>query len=140
MLAAAVAALRDEGLAVVAMAPLIASRPLGPSRRSYANGAAIVDCALEPAALLALLKRIEVRFGQRRGQRWRARVLDLDIVLWSGGAFGDALLMIPHPAFRQRNFVLTPARTIAARWRDPIGGLTLQQLHARLTRPRPRPR
>lgn len=140
MLAAAVAALREEGLGVVAKARPIASRPLGPSRRRYANGAVIVDCALEPLALLALLQRIESDFGKRWGQRWGARVLDLDIVLWSGGPFGDGGLVIPHPAFRQRDFVLGPARAIAPGWRDPISGLTPRHLHARLTRPRPRPR
>ncbi len=132
--------LRGEGLEIVAVAPLIASRPVGPSRRRYANGAILIDCALEPQALLAMLKRIETHFGQRRGQRWGARVLDLDIVLWSGGAYGDDMLVIPHPAFRQRDFVLTPGLAIAPHWRDPISGLTLQHLHARLTRPHPRPR
>ena len=52
-----------------------------------------------PDALLALLKRIERDFGRRPGgQRWGARVLDLDIVLWCGGACAPAPgLTIPHP-------------------------------------------
>ena len=116
-------------------APIIASDPIGPSIRRYANSAAIVATRLAPSELLALLKRVEREFGRRAGgQRWRARVLDLDVVLWSGGPYVDRSLTIPHPLFRERDFVLGPASTIAPHWRDPVTGLTLRQLHARLTR------
>jgi 7,8-dihydro-6-hydroxymethylpterin-pyrophosphokinase len=42
-------------LAVEAVSPTIASAPLGPSRRRYANAAAIVAGDLMPPALLLLL-------------------------------------------------------------------------------------
>jgi len=67
-------------------------------------------------------------------------VLDLDIVLWNGGAYAADDLVIPHPAFRIRAFVLVPAARIAGDWRDPLTGLTIRQLAARLTKPRPAPR
>lgn len=141
MLAAALARLAREGLEVVAASPAVASDPVGPSIRRYANAAAIVETALEPPALLALLKRVERDFGRRAGgRRWRARVLDLDVVLWSGGAHSSPGLTIPHPLFRRRRFVLIPAATIAPAWRDPLSGLTLRQLRARLTGPRPLPK
>jgi 2-amino-4-hydroxy-6-hydroxymethyldihydropteridine diphosphokinase len=94
-----------------------------------------VKSDLEPPELLARLKRIEARFGRRPGgQRWRARVLDLDIVLWSGGAFVGNGLIIPHIAFRDRAFVLRPALAISPDWRDPVTGLTMRHLHHRLRR------
>jgi 2-amino-4-hydroxy-6-hydroxymethyldihydropteridine diphosphokinase len=64
-------------------------------------------------------------------------VLDLDVILWSEGAFAAPGLTIPHPLFRQRDFVLRPASAIAGAWRDPLTGLTVRQLRARLTHPRP---
>lgn len=141
VLPAALAALAREGLQVEAVSPIVASAPLGPSRRRYANGAAIVSVTLSPLELLAMLQRIECGFGRRRrGRRWGARPLDLDIVLWSGGIWQSAALTVPHPAFRDRSFVLDPAVRIAGWWRDPVSGRTLAQLHARLTRPRPVPR
>lgn len=141
VLRAALAELAERGLTVGAAAPLVTSRPLGPSRRSYANGAVLVATPLGPTALLALLQAIETAFGRRRsGQRWAARVLDLDIVLWSGGLWSDPALTVPHPQFRRRTFVLGPARAIAPGWRDPVTGLTLRHLHARLTAPRPLPK
>lgn len=120
------------GVEVAAVSPIIRSRPLGPSQREYANAAAVVVCALTPAALLGLLQGVENLMGRtRQGQRWRARVLDLDIVLWSGGNFATEDLAIPHPEFRNRDFVLGPASRIAPDWRDPVTGLTLRQLAAR---------
>ncbi|HTM96693.1 MAG TPA: 2-amino-4-hydroxy-6-hydroxymethyldihydropteridine diphosphokinase [Croceibacterium sp.] len=140
VLRAALAELQHEGLAVIDTAPAIATAPLGPSRRRYANSAALVETTLEPNALLALLKRIERRFGRRAGgKRWRARVLDLDVILWSGGMWGAPGLVVPHVSFRERGFVLHPATALAPDWRDPVGGLTLRQLRARLTRPRALP-
>ena len=141
VLRAALAALGDDKrIRLKAASPIMASVPLGPSRRRYANAVAVVKSALDPPDLLERLQRIEHRFGRhRRGQRWGARVLDLDIVLWSGGCWHDGDLTIPHPRFRQRTFVLAPAKAIAPGWRDPITRLTLRQLAARLTRPRPLP-
>ena len=139
VLAAAMLELDREGVKLVASAPVLRSAPLGPSRRRYANCAALVKSKLDPPALLVRLKSIEAQFGRRRsGQRWTARVLDLDIVLWSGGAWSSPGLIVPHPLFRARSFVLTPARAIAGDWRDPITGLSLRQLQARLMRPSPR--
>ncbi|WAC24718.1 2-amino-4-hydroxy-6-hydroxymethyldihydropteridine diphosphokinase [Blastomonas sp. SL216] len=136
VLAAALLALAADGQDVLAVAPVIETPPIGPSLRRYANGAAIIASPLRPDALLALLKRLEARFGRRRGQRWSARTLDLDIILWSGGSWHSPspLLIVPHPAYRTRDFVLRPALAIAPHWRDPLTGLTIAQLHHRATR------
>ena len=132
---AALIALDLCALPVIAAAPIIASAPLGPSRRRYANGAALIETALSPLALLDRLQAMESTFGRnRRGQRWRARTLDLDIILWSGGAHRSKRLTIPHPAYASRAFVLTPARKIAPDWRDPKSCLCVKHAHARLTR------
>jgi 2-amino-4-hydroxy-6-hydroxymethyldihydropteridine diphosphokinase len=141
VLGAALTALNQAGLRVLDSAPLLSTAPLGPSRRRYANGAALVEAAAGPEEVLDRLKAIEADFGRRaRGQRWSARVLDLDLVLWSGGCWAGPGLTVPHPEFRHRGFVLGPASAIAADWRDPVTGLTLAHLAARLTRSRPLPR
>lgn len=141
VLAAALAGLDDAGLKVKASSPIFRTPALGPSRRRYANAAALVKSKHDPAEVLERLKAIERRFGRRQGgRRWGARVLDLDIVLWSGGAWASPGLTVPHPAFRDRAFVLRPAVAIIPDWRDPLTGFTIRQLLARLTRPRPAPR
>jgi 2-amino-4-hydroxy-6-hydroxymethyldihydropteridine diphosphokinase len=116
----------------------IRSRPIGPSLRTFANAVAIVETRLDPGELLARLKRIEHKLGRReRGQRWQARVIDLDIILWSGGIWAMPDLTVPHIEFRKRAFVLGPLADIAGGWRDPISGLSVRQLKARLDRKRP---
>lgn len=140
VLHASLAALEQHGVAVEAVSPTLATLPLGPSLRRYANAAAIVHTELDPTELLVLLKAVERNFGRRpRGQRWSSRVLDLDILLWDGGAWSAPGLTVPHISFRERRFVLAPARTIAPSWRDPFTGLSVHTLYARLTRPRPLP-
>jgi 2-amino-4-hydroxy-6-hydroxymethyldihydropteridine diphosphokinase len=123
---------------LVAESPIIDSAPVGPSQRRYANAVAIIETRLAPSVLLAALKAIEHDLGRRRGQRWAARVLDLDILLWSGGLWASPGLSVPHPALSQRRFVLGPLTQIAPRWRDPLTGLCMSHLKARLDRPRPR--
>lgn len=123
---------------VVAQSSIMTSDPVGPSIRRYANAVVLIDSAEEPPVLLRRLKAIERAFGRRRGQRWSARVIDLDIVLWSGGAWWSRDLTIPHAAFREREFVLNPLLRVAPEWRDPIGGLTVRQLRARSRRAQPR--
>ncbi len=140
VLQAALQELDGPDTTVTAAAPIHSSAPLGPSKRRYANSAALMASGLAPPAVLALLKRIEQQFGRRRGQRWAARVLDLDIVLWNGGCWRSPNLTLPHAAFRHRRFVLAPAVHLAPNWRDPVTGLTLRHLHARLTRRPPLPR
>ncbi len=129
---------------VAARSNVVQTAPLGPARRRFANAAIVLETELAPPSLLAALKRMEREFGRRSAQRWGDRVLDLDIVLWSGGMWRSGeradRLAIPHAAYRIRTFVLGPAAAIAPDWRDPINGLTIAQAHARLTRPRPLPR
>lgn len=132
-----VRAARESIGALRLVSPVIASAPLGPSSRRFANAVALVDSDEQPPAMLTRLKAIERAFGRRRGRRWGARVIDLDLIGWSGGAWESPGLTIPHPRFRERAFVLAPLVAIAPTWRDPSTGLTARQLHARLTAARP---
>ncbi len=123
---------------LIARSPVIRTTPVGPSLRRYANATAIVETPLPPPDMLCRLKRIERDFGRRRGQRWGARPIDLDILLWSGGAWADERLVIPHRLMRERGFVLRPLACIASAWRDPLSGLAIRHLLARLQKPCPR--
>lgn len=123
-------------LKILAVSAVCETPPMGPSRRRYANAAIVAETVLDPPALLSRLKAIERAFGRRSGRRWGDRVIDLDIILWSGGLWASKTLAIPHRSFRDRAFVLDPANQIAAAWRDPLSGLTLRHLKSRLDRRR----
>ena len=76
----------------------------------YINAVALLDSSLEPMALLLELQAIEHAYYRRRDQeeRWAPRTLDLDIILFGDRSFNDSHLVIPHPEFAQRLFVLEP--------------------------------
>jgi 2-amino-4-hydroxy-6-hydroxymethyldihydropteridine diphosphokinase len=114
-----------------------ATPAMGPAGRAFANAALLLSTGLAPEDLLAALKRIEREFGRRRGRRWGPRVLDLDIILWSEGAWSGAGPIIPHPEFRTRGFVLDPLGEIVPGWRDPVTGSSVRQLRHRLARGAP---
>lgn len=138
VVAAALECLRKFDLVVRAVAPVIETSPIGPSARRFCNSVAVVEAPQGPQAILRIAKSIERAFGRRSGgELWRARVIDIDLVLWSGGIWVSEELAIPHPRFRERSFVLGPARHVVPAWRDPITGLTVEQLFARLTKARP---
>jgi len=137
---AAFDALEMQDINVFATSSIIHSRPIGPSQRQYANAAATIISALSPPELLARLQSLEAHFGHRKaGQKWRARVLDLDIILWSGGIWSSSYpaLDIPHPQMQKRRFVLEPSAQIAAKWRDPLGNMQIKQLLHRMNRAKP---
>jgi 2-amino-4-hydroxy-6-hydroxymethyldihydropteridine diphosphokinase len=137
-LRAALAALADAGLAVDKISPIVATPAMGPAGRGFANAAAIISTPLPPPALLRLLKRVERAFGRRPGRRWGARALDLDILLWSGGAWpprparaAAGRLQVPHAGLPARRFVLDPLVRIAPDWTLPGTQRSIRQLHAR---------
>lgn len=124
---------------VYAVSPILITAPVGPSIRAFANAAALIESPLAPPAMLARLKAVERAFGRRRGQRWGARVIDLDIILWSGGKWRSRGLTVPHPAYASRAFVLHPLAAIAGDWRDPWDGRRIRHLRHGVDRRRPRP-
>lgn len=109
----------------------------GGAGRDFANAVALVESDLEPPAMLRHLKTMERDFGRRVGRRWGPRVLDLDIVLWSGAPFHSRKLTIPHPRIEERSFVLQPLAAIAPGWRVR-GHITAGHLAQRLARGRSR--
>ena len=134
VVAAAIARL-DEEFGLFDASPVILSKAVGPAGREFANAAALIESRLDPAEMLEQLKAIEREFGRRPGKRWGPRVLDLDIVLWSGGEFDSRRLTIPHKQLEKREFVLEPLAAVAPGWRS--GGLSVRHLSERLSRKRP---
>jgi 2-amino-4-hydroxy-6-hydroxymethyldihydropteridine diphosphokinase len=138
-LAAALQALRENGVRVVRRSPWYRSAPVPESAQPwYVNGVALVRTSLPPADLLALLHGIEARFGRQRGELNAARPLDLDLLDYEGrlSAAGETPVL-PHPRLHQRAFVLRPLRDVAPDWRHPRLGGTVGELIAALDDPSP---
>jgi 2-amino-4-hydroxy-6-hydroxymethyldihydropteridine diphosphokinase len=126
---------RDFGL--FDASPIVLNRAMGGAGRDFANAVALVESDLDPPEMLRRLKALEREFGRRRGRRWAARVLDLDIIDWSGGKWRSRSLTVPHRAAATREFVIEPLAAIAPGWRLEAA-LTARHLAHRLARRRPR--
>ena len=127
----------ERRFGLFAASPIILNAADGGAGRDFANAVALVESTFDPNDMLEQLKAIERAFGRRRGRRWGSRVLDLDLVLWSGGALRSRRLTVPHPRLVERDFVLEPLAAIAPKWRVS-GALTVRHLAARLARRAPR--
>ena len=127
---AAVARL-DADYGLFDASPIILNKAVGGAGRDFANAVALVESGLGPTEMLAGLKALEREFGRRPGKRWGERVLDLDLVAWSGGPVRKRGLTIPHARLSDRDFVLGPLAAIAPGWRID-GGLTAAHLLSRL--------
>jgi 2-amino-4-hydroxy-6-hydroxymethyldihydropteridine diphosphokinase len=123
----------DQEFSLFDASPIILNGAHGGAGRDFANAVALVESDLGPPEMLKRLKSIERDFGRRRGRRWGPRVLDLDIVLWSGGKWRSRPLTIPHPQIAKRSFVLQPLAAIAPNWRVDAP-LTVRHLAERLAR------
>jgi 2-amino-4-hydroxy-6-hydroxymethyldihydropteridine diphosphokinase len=133
---AAIAGL-DEEFGLFDASPIVLNAAHGGAGRDFANAVALVESDAEPSDMLTRLKAIERAFGRRRGRRWGPRVLDLDLVLWSGGDYRSRRLTVPHPELAKRAFVLQPLAAIAPNWRIH-GALNARHLAHRLARRVPR--
>ena len=94
----------------------------------YLNMAATGETDLSPRALMSALLEIERRGGRERRSPRAARTIDLDIILYGDEVTATPGIVIPHPRFRTRRFVLEPLASIAADWIDPGTGRTVGQL------------
>jgi 2-amino-4-hydroxy-6-hydroxymethyldihydropteridine diphosphokinase len=95
---------------------------------AFLNGAALVATELAPAVLHRELTAIESRLGRVRRERWGARAIDLDLLLYDRLELSTPELAIPHPRMAFRRFVLAPAAEIAAWMVHPESGWTIGRL------------
>lgn len=89
----------------------------------YLNAVALLDTTLAPLALLDALQAIEQAQGRVRQQRWGARTLDLDLLLYGNQTLDHERLVIPHPGVRERRFVLQPLADLSPDLVLPDGSL-----------------
>lgn len=102
--------------------------PVGPPQPAYLNGCAVLRVQLTPQELLETLLTIEDKFGRVRRERWGARTLDLDLLLFDNLILDTPTLELPHPRMRERAFVLVPLAEIAPDWVEPVSGKAIVQL------------
>jgi 2-amino-4-hydroxy-6-hydroxymethyldihydropteridine diphosphokinase len=94
----------------------------------YINGCAVLKTSLQPLQLLQVLFHTEQMFGRERRERWGARTLDLDLLLYGDRQIDTPELVVPHPRMSDRAFVLLPLAEIAADWIHPVYEVAIANL------------
>lgn len=102
---------------VTAVSPVYETEPMGGPAESGSYLNLVVELAVRPGAdpyaLLAECRRLEAAAGRVRAARWGPRTLDVDVLWVDGVTVDDPELMVPHPRWRERRFVLVPLADLA---------------------------
>ena len=95
---------------VIGVSALYRTAPVGgpPGQPDYLNAAASLCTRLSAPDLLVALHTLETRAGRERRERWEARILDLDLILYGDLVIHTPDLTLPHPRAWERAFVLAP--------------------------------
>jgi len=118
-----------EGIAVTAVSSVYETDPVGgPEQREYCNAVAAIETGLPPWHVLETMLRIEQSLGRNRDTRWGPRTIDIDILMAGDIVLKEEGLVIPHPRYRERAFVLIPFAEIAPAERDPETGETIGEI------------
>ncbi len=122
------------GVQLIAESGLLESAPIGgpTGQGQFANAAAVVLTELPPHELILRLQAIEQQLGRQRRERWAARTLDIDLLLYGDQVVDAPGLQVPHPRMSFRPFVLAPSVEIAGQMVHPLLGMSLTELWRQL--------
>ena len=139
-----------DGPPALHWSPLFRTAAVGgpPGQPDYLNAVLLVSGGSIPQErraldVLARLQQLERRFGRERRERWGPRSLDLDLLWWGPLRCSSERLVLPHPLWSQRLFVLAPLAAIDGDLVPPGAPMTVGQQLAELERssgePPPKP-
>ncbi|MFC3199257.1 2-amino-4-hydroxy-6-hydroxymethyldihydropteridine diphosphokinase [Parapedobacter deserti] len=98
------------------------------SQPNYLNQVLRVTTSLQPLQLLEKINAIEKKLGRERMVKWEARLIDIDILLYSDQVIDKPNLQVPHPHLPNRRFALVPLQEIAPFLIHPVAKRTVTEL------------
>jgi 2-amino-4-hydroxy-6-hydroxymethyldihydropteridine diphosphokinase len=129
----AVEKLETKNNKVVLKSNIYKTEPYGEVKQDdFYNAVVGILTPFQPLALLNVLKTIEIEMGRTKTEKWGPRVIDLDIIMYGEYVIDDKDLKIPHPDFRNREFVLKPMTEIGRMMVDPVTEKTVAELYTEL--------
>jgi 2-amino-4-hydroxy-6-hydroxymethyldihydropteridine diphosphokinase len=110
---------------------LIETAPVGAGLENdppYLNAAGVGRSSRPSRELLDAFLDIERRHGRTRPRTNAPRTLDIDLILAGDEIIDEPGLRLPHPRFRERQFVLEPLAIVAPTLIDPVTGKSIAEL------------
>jgi 2-amino-4-hydroxy-6-hydroxymethyldihydropteridine diphosphokinase len=118
---------REPPVTLTGLSPLYETEPIGVRTTTpFVNAVVRIEFDGTPRKLLHLCRDLEERAG-REGPG-PDRPLDIDIILFDDIHLQSPDLVIPHPRFRERLFVLVPMADIAPDLPLPPDGRSAREL------------
>jgi len=99
-------------ISIVRVSSIIETEPVDAPPPKFLNMVVLGHTNLSPEKLFDALQEIESLLGRRRTTRNAPRVIDLDLILHSAHRRRSARLTLPHPRYRERDFVMRPLREV----------------------------
>ncbi|TAL14728.1 2-amino-4-hydroxy-6-hydroxymethyldihydropteridine diphosphokinase [Patescibacteria group bacterium] len=125
--------LLGEQLRDIVEAPRYISRAVGyEDQADFINTVIQASTGLSPRELLAFTQTIEHTVGRIRRFRWGPREIDIDIIFYDELVISEPELVIPHPRFAERDFVLKPLVDLNPNLTDPTSHLSVSELYNKL--------
>ncbi len=114
----------SDNIKVTAVSPVYTTEPWGKTDQAlFMNCAVELETELSPWKLKNFFRDIEYSLGKDIKQRWGERTIDIDIIFYGNKIIYEKKLIIPHPRFYFRNFVLIPLCDISTQIFDPVTNL-----------------
>ena len=108
------------------------TEPVGFVGDSFYNLVVRFESELSAKEVAKQLRQIELEHGRtRESQKFSARTLDLDLILYGDQIISDGRLQIPRDEIERYAFVLEPLAEIAPGEKHPISGKTYRELWER---------
>jgi len=87
---------------------------------SFLNQVIRIKTSLSPEELLKGIAEIEKNMGRIREEKWKERLIDIDILYYEDVILNHNQLVIPHPEIQNRNFTLVPLCEISGTEIHPV--------------------
>ncbi len=115
-LSAARRRLREKGVRILRQSRVIETEPWGIlDQPRFLNQVIEGEWQGTPRQLLEAAKEVEREGGRARTRRWGPRVIDVDILLFTGRRVDERDLVIPHPRIAERRFVIQSLQELGVR-------------------------
>lgn len=106
-----------DGIRIIRTSQIIETAAWGfTNQNAFMNVVTEVEFEGTAESLLKQILAIETKMGRIRSVKWGPRVIDIDIIDFHRQIIHTENLILPHPYYSERDFVMIPLRELEPDW------------------------